>query len=115
MKCSEYLWARCKMADMFPDFSPERIDGEMSLMMYKNGDFIVNDVTGERMTDVEAGSIMGRNYLKMLDAYKKGKKSLFELLAKGQQISDEEWEKAMQEEAEEEAKEEATEETPAEG
>lgn len=102
MKCSEYLWARCKFDDMFPEFSNARVEGEMTAMLHRNGDFIVNDATGERMTAREANSIMGRNYMKMMDAYKKGHKSLFVLLAKGQQISDEEWEKAMEEAEKEE-------------
>ena len=110
MKCSEYLWARCNMVEMFPDFSPERIDGEMTAMLARNGDFIENDVTGEKMKDWEANGILGCNSEKLLEAYKMGRKSLFELVAINQQISDEEWEKAK-EEAE---KEPASEETPAE-
>lgn len=111
MKCSEYLWARCKMVEMFPDFPPERIDGEMTAMLARNGDFIENDATGEKMKDWEANSIFGRNSDKLLEAYHLGRKSLFELIATNQQISDEEWEKAK-EEAEKEPVE--TEETPAE-
>ena len=110
MKCSEYLWTRCKMLEMLPGKSDLEIDGEMTLMLHKNGDIIENDATGEKMTDVEANSIFGRNSKKLLEAYKLGRKSLFELVVINQQISDEEWEKAM-EEAE---KEPAPEETPAE-
>ena len=111
MKCSEYLWARCKMLEMLPGKSDLEIDGEMTLMLSKNGDFIENDVTGEKMKDWEANSIFGRNSEKLLEAYHLGRKPLFELIATNQQISDEEWEKAK-EEAEKEPVE--TEETPAE-
>ena len=97
MKCSEYLWARCKMVEMFPDFPPERIDGEMTAMLARNGDFIENDATGEKMKDWEANGIFGRNSENLLEAYKLGRKSLFELVAINQQISDEKWEKAMEE------------------
>lgn len=107
MKCSEYLWTRCKMLEMLPDFSPERIDGEMTAMLARNADFIENDATGEKMKDWEANGIFGRNSEKLLEAYKLGRKSLFELVAINQQISDEEWEKAMEEATK-------TEETPAE-
>lgn len=111
MKCSEYLWARCKMLEMLPGKSDLEIDGEMTLMLHKNGDIIENDATGEKMTDVEANRIFGRNSKKLLEAYHLGRKSLFELIVAHQQISDEEWEKAK-EEAEKEPVE--TEETPAE-
>ena len=110
MKCSEYLWTRCKMLEMLPGKSDLEVDGEMTLMLHKNGDIIENDATGEKMTDVEANRIFGRNSKKLLEAYHLGRKSLFELIVANQQISDEEWEKAK-EEAE---KEPAPEETPAE-
>ena len=97
MKCSEYLWARCKILEMLPGKSDLEIDGEMTLMLSKNGDFIENDATGEKMKDWEANSICGRNSKKLLEAYHLGRKSLFELIATNQQISDEEWEKAKEE------------------
>lgn len=97
MKCSEYLWARCKMLEMLPGKSDLEIDGEMTLMLHKNGDIIENDATGEKMTDVEANRIFGRNSKKLLEAYHLGRKSLFELIATNQQISDEEWKKAKEE------------------
>ena len=97
MKCSEYLWARCKMLEMLPGKSDLEIDGEMTLMLHKNGDIIENDATGEKMTDVEANRIFGRNSKKLLEAYHLGRKSLFELIATNQQISDEEWKKAKKE------------------
>ena len=97
MKCSEYLWARCKILEMLPGKSDLEIDGEMTLMLSKNGDFIENDATGEKMKDWEANSIFGRNSKKLLEAYHLGRKSLFELIATNQQISDEEWEKAKEE------------------
>ena len=112
MKCSEYLWTRCKMLEMLPGKSDLEIDGEMTLMLHKNGDIIENDATGEKMTDVEANSILGRNQKYLVDAYQNGQKSLFELVCIKQQITDDEYEAAK---AEEEAKEEAAKETPAKG
>ena len=38
MKCSEYLWTRCKMLEMLPGKSDLEIDGEMTLMLHKNCD-----------------------------------------------------------------------------
>lgn len=100
MKCSDFLWARCKFDDMFPEFCNAQVTAEMATMLRQNNDYIVDDVTGKRMTIAEAESIMGRNYKKMMRAYKAGNKSLFALLAQNQQVSDEEWVRAEKEASE---------------
>lgn len=97
MKCSEYLWKRIQLDTVMPDASPERIQGEMRLAMEQNGDpVIVSDTTGAVLTEREANSIYGRNYARLNEAYKLGKKSLFELICTNQQISDDEWEAAKE-------------------
>lgn len=109
MKCSEYLWKRYDLMKA-GGYSPERADGEMLIML--NGEAIVSDTDGKKMSQREANSVLGRNQKYLVDAYQNGQKSLFELVCIKQQITDDEYEAAK---AEEEAKEEATEETPAEG
>lgn len=96
MKCSEYLWTRIQLDTAMPkDASPERVQGEMRLAMEQNGDtVIVSDTTGAVLTEQEANSIYGRNYDRLNEAYKLGRKSLFELICTKQQISDDEWEAA---------------------
>lgn len=101
MKCSDYLWARYDMMKKFPDYSPVRVDGEMSLILDENNDFIESNTDGAKLSQREANSILGRNQDKLLEAYHLGRKSLFELVCTQQQISDDEWEKgkALDEEA----------------
>ena len=62
MKCSEYLWTYIDLQNRLPGESPERIQGEVRLAMEANGDHeIVSDTTGEKMTEREARSVLGRN------------------------------------------------------
>lgn len=97
MKCSDYLWARFDMMKMFPEFSPERIDGEMLIMLRNNNDIIESNTDGKQLSQREANSILGRNQDRLIEAYKLGRKSLFELVCIDQQMSDDEWEKAKEE------------------
>lgn len=95
MKCSEYLWKRIQLDTLAPeDWSPERVQGEMRAAM--GNEEILSDTTGEPMSEREANSIYGRNYARLNEAYKLGKKSLFELIAVQQQVSDDEWEAAKE-------------------
>ena len=79
MKCSDYLWKYIDLQNRLPGESPERIQGEVRLAMEANGDHeIVSDTTGEKMNEREARSVLGRNEKELWDAYREGKKALFE-------------------------------------
>ena len=79
MKCSDYLW---KFIDLqarmgkTEGWSPERTQGELRLAM--GNEPIVSDTTGEKMTEREARSVLGRNEKELRAAYKENKQSLFE-------------------------------------
>lgn len=89
MKCSEYLWTYIDLQNRLPGQSPERIQGEVRLAMEANGDHeIVSDTTGEAMTEREARSVLGRNEKELREAYKEGKRALFDLIVSGQQSKD---------------------------
>ena len=89
MKCSEYLWTYIDLQNRLPGESPERIQGEVRLAMEANGDHeIVSDTTGEKMTEREARSVLGRNEKALWDAYRDGSRARFELIVTGQQASD---------------------------
>ena len=92
MKCSDYLWKfidlQARMGQT-EGWSPERTQGELRLAMEANGDHeIVSDTTGEAMTEREARSVLGRNEKELWDAYREGKRALFELIVSGQQSKD---------------------------
>lgn len=82
MKCSDYLWKYIDLQARMGQtegWSPERIQGEVRLAMEANGDHeIVSDTTGEKMTEREARSVLGRNEKELREAYKENKQSLFE-------------------------------------
>lgn len=96
MKCSEYLWKRIALDTAAPDeWSPEQVTRELRAAMTKAGDTaIVSDTTGEPMSERDALSVNGRNQDKLNEAYRLGKKSLFELVVKEQNLSDDEYEAA---------------------
>lgn len=99
MKVSDYLWTRLELMDQFPEMSPEQADGEMLLMMKQNDDTtITSNTDGEKMNQREANSVLGRNQDKLLEAYRNGQKSLFELICTEQNMSDDEYEAAKAEE-----------------
>lgn len=67
MKCSEYLWKRLELDSNLPEnVSPEQLQGLLRLII--GNDDIVSDVTGEVMSEREANSIYGRQYV-VLNAY----------------------------------------------
>lgn len=94
MKCSEYLWKRYDLMKA-GGYSPERADGEMLIML--NGEAIVSDTDGKKMSQREANSVLGRNQKHLVDAYQNGQKFLFELICTKQQMSDDEYEAAKAE------------------
>lgn len=84
MKCSEYLWLyldiHTKNCDT-PGWSPEQAQGETRLAMEANGEHeIVSDTTGEKMTEREARSVLGRNEKDLWALYREGSKAKFEAL-----------------------------------
>ena len=103
MKCSEYLWKYITIQDKMcqaPGWSPERTQGELRLAMEANGDTrIVSDTTGEKMTEREARSVLGRNEKALWDAYRDGSRARFALIVTDQQGKDDAYhaEKAEQE------------------
>ena len=95
MKCSEYLWKyidlQARMGST-PGWSPERTQGELRLAMEQNGDTIIeSDTTGEKMTEREARSVLGRNEKELWAAYREGNQIRFALIASGQQRSDDDY------------------------
>ena len=92
MKCSEYLWKYLDLQARMGKtggWSPERTQGELRLAMEANGDTrIVSDTTGEKMTEREARSVLGRNEKALWDAYRDGSRARFALIVTGQQVRD---------------------------
>lgn len=82
MKCSDYLWKYIDLQARMGKtggWSPERTQGELRLAMEANGEHeIVSDTTGAAMTEREARSVLGRNERELWEAYREGKKSLFD-------------------------------------
>lgn len=95
MKCSEYLWKYVELQRLLKGESPERVQGEMRTIL--GGKKIVSDTTGQEMTEREALSVLGRNEKDLRRACELGRKSIFERLCEGQQISDDEWHRAQEE------------------
>lgn len=86
MKCSEYLWKYIDLQARMgktEGWSPERTQGELRLAMEANGDHeIVSDTTGEKMTEREARSVLGRNEKELWGAYRENKPVLFESIVR---------------------------------
>lgn len=104
MKCSDYLWKfidlQARMGQT-EGWSPERTQGELRLAMEANGEHeIVSDTTGEKMTEREARSVLGRNEKELWGAYRENKKSLFEGIVRQQLGSDDAYHAAKAEGAE---------------
>ena len=100
MKCSEYLWLyldiHTKNCDT-PGWSPEQAQGETRLAMEANGDReIVSDTTGEKMTEREARSVLGRNEADLNVLYHEGDRDKFEAMVRAQLGSDDEHHAAME-------------------
>ena len=92
MKCSEYLWKYVELQRLLKGESPERVQGEMRTILGQEK--IVADTTGQEMTEREARAVLGRNEHDLRRACELGRKSIFERICEGQQISDDEWEAA---------------------
>ena len=99
MKCSEYLWKYVELQRLLKGESPERVQGEMRTIL--GGQKIVSDTTGEEMTEREARAVLGRNERDLRRAYEEGRKGIFVRICEGQQISDDEWEAAKEEQEDE--------------
>lgn len=104
MKCSDYLWKfidlQARMGQT-EGWSPERTQGELRLAMEANGEReIVSDTTGEKMTEREARSVLGRNERELWGAYRENKKSLFDGIVCQQLGSDDAYHAAKAEGAE---------------
>ena len=95
MKCSEYLWKYVELQNLLKGESPERIQGEMRVML--GSEKIISDTTGEEMTEREARAVLGRNERQLRKAYADGLKGVFTQICEGQQISDDEYQKAKEE------------------
>ena len=98
MKCSEYLWKYVELQNLLKGESPERVQGEMRTIL--GNEKIVSDTTGEEMTEREARAVLGRNERDLRRAYESGLKGVFVRICEGQQISDDEWEAAKEEQEE---------------
>lgn len=94
MKCSEYLWKYVELQRLLKGESPERVQGEMRTIL--GGKKIVSDTTGEEMTEREALSVLGRNEHDLRRAYELGHRGIFAAICEGQQVSDDEWEAAKE-------------------
>ena len=92
MKCSEYLWKYIDLQARMgktEGWSPERTQGELRLAMEQNGDTVIeSDTTGEKMTEREARSVLGRNEKELWTLYREGSKAKFEALVREQLGSD---------------------------
>ena len=89
MKCTEYLWKYIDLqATNDQSWSPERTQGEMRAIL--GDEQIVNDITGEAMTERAAKSILGRNEKALWDAYNAGDRAGFDSLCVVQMTSDKE-------------------------
>ena len=104
MKCSEFLWKYVEMGKQNPGMSPEERQGRTALLL-PQGESIVSDTTGEKMTQREVMSVYGRNTKEFLAAYEAGDKAAFATIAFGQQANDDQYhaEKEAAEKAEAEA------------
>ena len=95
MKCSKYLWRLVELQRLLKGESPERVQGELRSMLGREK--IVSDTDGSYMTERAALSVLGRNEAELRRAYELGRKSMFEGICMGQQISDDEWDTAQEE------------------
>jgi len=95
MKCSKYLWRLVELQRLLKGESPERVQGELRSMLGREK--IVSDTDGSYMTERAALSVLGRNEAELRRAYELGRKSMFEGICMGQQISDDEWDAAQEE------------------
>lgn len=98
MKCSEYLWKYVELQRLLSGESPERVQGEMRSIL--GSEKIVSDTDGKEMTEREALSVLGRNEHDLRRAYELGHRGIFTAICEGQQISDDEWEAAKEEQEE---------------
>lgn len=83
MKCSEYLWKYIDLQARMgktEGWSPERTQGELRLAM--GNEPIVSDTTGEKMTEREARSVLGRNEKELWGAYRENNPVLFESIVR---------------------------------
>lgn len=110
MKCSEFLWKYLDLQSKLKPISSQEVCGLLGKTMAEHGDTtIVSDTTGEPMAQDDALSVLGRAKGKgennrLLKAFHNNQKSLFEMLVKNQNMSDDEYEAAMKKDAEEAAK-----------
>ncbi len=110
MKCSEYLWKYLSIHEHMGEISDSEAQAQLRLAMRQNGDTeILADDTGEKMSEREAMHVFNVNGKRLREAYKKGQKSLFELVVAKQNMSDSEY-KDEKKKAEKRAKRESGEE-----
>ena len=100
MKCSEYLWKYIDLQSRMgktPGWSPERTQGELRLAMEQNGDTVIeSDTTGEKMTEREAKSVLGRNERDLWTLYRENAQVKFDALVREQLGSDDEYHAAKE-------------------
>lgn len=96
MLTDTYLW---KIIDYMK--KPEVTSPEMAQGMVREeiGDeVIINNLTGEEISERSALSVYGRNMKELLSAYNSGDKKEFAQIVYGQQFDDNEWQKKKEEE-----------------